>query len=588
MATPSLQAILAKASKAPANNSTDSLQAILAKASGNTPAPQAPVAPQTMAQKFFSGVPNPGTPSVANAKYAAGQLPGELSDIGTKLGFGPVMSGMSSDFAKRKSNVDVIDSSNQNLPSKILQDVGQGAAGIGDAATDVIKPAISPNIKNDIKSAISAVGNTPAAQALGKAWDAFEQAHPEAAGNVKAIGNIASILPIGGLGEAGDMAAKAGEESADASIQAMKDTAKSGVESVRTSAAKGKLPLVKGLDEQVKTSAERLKSSGVVSKAKGAAPTVNVVKKPLVDTYDEFASQEAKHFSDIKADPAISMVGSRIGDAFKSVVKMRQDAGKVMSSELAKIGKKATDIKGAFGNFQDELRDSGASFDSITKELSTGSDSKFGSSDKQVLEKYASELQGLGNKPTVKQLDAFLGRMPNEIQALKTAKGITFKTNAERLVSNNMNDLRDALGKSATPTYNSARSQYSKLSDFVKEGAPFLGKVTQSGDFAKDASLAKSAVQSVLNNGKKDWLIKLEDLTGYHALDEATLSLQAMKDVGDFKGNSLIELLTEGGGVPTPHGAILKGLGAAGNAIKKKVIGSAADQTRAYLRSLEQ
>lgn len=94
----------------------------------------------------------------------------------------------------------------------------------------------------------------------------------------------------------------------------------------------------------------------------------------------------------------------------------------------------------------------------------------------------------------------------------------------------------------------------------------------------------------MLNNGKKDWLIELENKTGYPAMDEATLALQAMKDAGDFKGNSLLDLLTEGasGTVPlSAHGVAGKIMGMMGKGIGKAVAGSKADQTRAFLKTLE-
>lgn len=347
---------------------------------------------------------------------------------------------------------------------------------------------------------------------------------------------------------------------------------------------KAQISLAKGnLGTQTQTSAERLAQQAPLQGA-GAARQA----KPI-DVYNEFANQESKHLADIKQDPAISTVGSRIGDAFNQVVKQRQAVGKTMASELDKVATEPVNLGSALSKFQSELLDNGAHFDSVDKQVIGGSASKFTEQDKTILNKYASDLQSLGNKPTVQQLDAFIGRMPNEIKGLKASSGINFKTNAERLITKSLGNLRDSLGESATPAYNTARKQYADLSGFVKEGAPMLGKITQSGDFAKDASLAKSAVQSVLNNGKKDFLIKLEQHTGYPALDEATLALQAMKDAGDYKGNSLLDLMTKGGQeIPTTKsGLVDRILGFGVDKGKQIIAGSPAEQTRAYLKSLE-
>lgn len=331
---------------------------------------------------------------------------------------------------------------------------------------------------------------------------------------------------------------------------------------------------------QLKTSAERLREAAPLQGG-GAA-----MRKPLIDTYEDFVKQETKHLGDIKQDPAISLVGNRIGDEFNTVVKLRREAGKTMSSELEKTATVPVNTRGAFTTFQQELLDNGASYDAIKKKLSAGPESKFASTDRTILEKYASELQKLGSTPNMRSLDAFISRIPNEIKALKSTQGINFITNAERLISNNLRELRDALGTVGSPEYIAARQAYSELSNFVKEGSRFLGKVTQSGDFARDASLAKSAVQSVLNNGKKDWLIELERLTGYPALDDSVMALQAMKDLGDPKGGSLLELLAKDvaeGSIPTSKTGIIDSIIGIG---KRAVTGSPVEQTRAYLRSL--
>lgn len=355
------------------------------------------------------------------------------------------------------------------------------------------------------------------------------------------------------------------------------------ISSLKVAAAKGSIPGVEGVGKQALTSAQRLSDKAPMGGV-GAA----IIKQP-VEIYDEFAAQEAKHLGDIKEDPAISLVGNRIGDAFRKVVQVRQAAGKQMANSLKKTASKIVNAKSPFGAFQKELLDNGASYDALTKELKLAPDTKFATPDKVILDKYATELQALGNKPTMKALDAFVSRMPKEIEGLKSTNKIEFKTNAERIIKNNLDGLRSALTKTGTKTYARARSTYSDLSNFIDEGASHLGKITQSGDFTRDASMAKSSVQSVLNNGKKDWLMKLEDHTGYPAMDEATLALQAMKDAGDFKGNSLLELLTEGGtSVPTsPSGLAGRIIGYVGKKATDAALGSPTERTREFLRSLE-
>ncbi len=93
---------------------------------------------------------------------------------------------------------------------------------------------------------------------------------------------------------------------------------------------------------------------------------------------------------------------------------MRQAVGKQMEGELNSFGNAATQIKSSIGNFQKELLDNGVKYDTTTGDIVSGKESKFSTTDKSLLEKYSSELQALGKNPTAKELDAFIGRLPNE------------------------------------------------------------------------------------------------------------------------------------------------------------------------------
>lgn len=525
--------------------------------------------------------------------------------------FSSVAGDIGESFSKRADEVGkIVTDPKLSAGGKTLDVLGKGADVVQDVVGDVVKSAIKPEVLQGIgdmlghaadSPAVTALAHSPAVQSITK-W--FQGLSPETQGHLKATGSIVSLLSNAvGAGAAkegvvaGTEAALSATEKAVAPAVKAIDTTKAAIlptkQTVRARAATGGVPGIEGMGTQAQTSAERLVPSLPLQGA-GAA-----IRPTPLQAYDQFATQEAKHLGDIKHDPAISMVGERLGNAFsdskyvgpngeKSVIEQRKIAGKTMSDELAKTATKPVNTKGAFGNFQSELIDNGAHYDAINGELVTGKTSKFASDDKRILTKYASELQSLGSNPTMKQVDAFISRMPKEIDGLKAERGITFNTNAERLIKTNLNDLRTALGKAGTKEYSAARKSYADLSKFIDEGASHLGKMTQSGDFAKDASVAKSAVQSVLNNGKKDWLIELEKKTGYPALDEATLALQAMKDAGDAKGSSLLQLMTDGASVPTtPHGLAGMIVGFGGKMASKAVLGSKAEQTRAFLKSLD-
>lgn len=306
--------------------------------------------------------------------------------------------------------------------------------------------------------------------------------------------------------------------------------------------------------------------------------------------YNEFYEQEMKFKGDIKQDTAIGVVGGKIGNAYEKVIKMRRAVGKKMGSEVKKIGDIPTDINESFVKLESDLADSGIGFDLKKGKIFETGISKVTSEDKKLLTQYVTELNSLGADPSVAQLDAFLSRIPKEIDIFKAKRNVTTITNGERIVKSHLRELREVFNpknNKAFTKYYKARQDYASLSKFLDEGSGFLGKKTQAGDFAKDASLAKSSVQSILNQGKKDWLLTLEDLTGYQALDESVLALQAMKDAGNFRGRSLLELMTEGRIPPvTTKGVLIRGIEKGAEITGRKVLGEPVEQTRRTIEEI--
>ena len=340
---------------------------------------------------------------------------------------------------------------------------------------------------------------------------------------------------------------------------------------LRTEISKG------NVNPQVRTSIERMAGKGD-----------DILKK-----YEEFYDQETRYKADPKEDTAISKVGENIGNAFERVVELRREAGRVMGDEIKRIGSQKVDLTDNFTNFETKLRDeANAVFDPKEGIKSTTRQSALTKEDTGLLNTYVKELNELGAQPSIGDVDAFVRRITSELELYKSKNNFT-TTNAERLVKSNLAELRDSFNPTKNPeleTYYKARQQYSNLSDFLEEGQSFLGKKTQSGDFAKDASVAKSSVQSVLNNGKKDWLIRLEDLTGYPAIDDASIALQAMKDAGNVQGRSLLELFSPENKAPIPfskEGMINKVLDTAVSGAKRAFVGTPKAQTIRVIKSLD-
>lgn len=295
--------------------------------------------------------------------------------------------------------------------------------------------------------------------------------------------------------------------------------------------------------------------------------------------YEKMAQEATAHVSDAKADAPTQRIGSEIGDQYDNVGTMRRTVGQQMGNELDKV-KGTTVSLGGSPNISD-------AYQTFAQESQKGA-GKMTSFDQGLIQKYGLELKALGNNPTAKDLDDFLGRVPEELHVAKSASNITKTTNAERIIKGSLASIRDTLTSApGMGAYKAARQSYANLSQFLDEGSKYLGTETQAGDYTRDASLAKSAVESLVGGGKKDWLLKLQGLTGYPAVDKIVLGIQAMKDAGDPSGLSLFKAMSQGE-IPTSPESIAGKLLSWGLEKGKTIVaGSPAERTAAFLRSLK-
>ncbi len=99
----------------------------------------------------------------------------------------------------------------QNPLSSGLQMAGNVAGGVGDIVGEVITrvPIVGDLLK---KAGAAAVDNDTAQEILGK-WESFSQQNPEAAKNLEATFNLASLIPIGGGASAAKSAATSATKS---------------------------------------------------------------------------------------------------------------------------------------------------------------------------------------------------------------------------------------------------------------------------------------------------------------------------------------------------------------------------------------
>jgi len=99
-------------------------------------------------------------------------------------------------FNQRVQNTKAIRQSDQSLPSKVLQTLGESAGLVSDVGTEAVKAITPQPVEEAVSAGVQAIANTPVAQDITAKYAAFKEAHPEAAANLEATGIIASILPI--------------------------------------------------------------------------------------------------------------------------------------------------------------------------------------------------------------------------------------------------------------------------------------------------------------------------------------------------------------------------------------------------------
>lgn len=139
---------------------------------------------------FSSGSINlPETPTNTIASAKPGSFIGDLGQ----------------DFTKAKEGVDTARAryyaGQQGLTSSLFQSLGAGAGGVGSAINTALEhtPLIGGLLKRGeefVGKGVGAVANTELGQKAVGAYGNFAQAHPEAAGNIGAAANIASVVPV--------------------------------------------------------------------------------------------------------------------------------------------------------------------------------------------------------------------------------------------------------------------------------------------------------------------------------------------------------------------------------------------------------
>jgi len=168
----------------------------------------------------------------------------------------------------------------------------------------------------------------------------------------------------------------------------------------------------------------------------------------------------------------------------------------------------------------------------------------------ELVEKSYKILKGLGDSPTVEQLNIAKSALGSFIA---DAKGNAVKPNvamAEAIVMNAKGHIDDMLETRLGKGYKEVSKEYGELKDLISFFNKKLGQVVdpKSGAVERGASLFKTAVQSNSDKGMKATFKRVKELTGVDLFKEAKYAEIATRAVGDARGMSLIEKAGSTGG----------------------------------------
>lgn len=501
------------------------------------------------------------------------------------------------DLKKRGANVNNAFNNDQNFASKALQLVGQGAGFAGDILTEGLKSGsevtgltdnvIKPTIKAAKPLALDILQTSIGQKGLDavkggiETYTAFKLENPEAAGNLEAVINIASILPPAKAAQVGTSLATTGVGVIKSSVgTAAKTTKATAVDTIENLGRRITSPSV---SDATKVSLNPKKAlagtgqdmtvtvGGKTKKLSELTPTENSRMQFSTEKSINKFTQEAEKFKRNRNplnDPT-EIVGNRVDAALSFADRKRQHVGKKMgdielkyADDTLPLGEKTQNV------FAETLR----SIDNP----------KFGvdAADAPVVKKLVADFDNLevdgasvaDRLDFIRSWDKYLNDAKDPFGNFK--ENATVNTRIQNAIKTLKTETVDHVA-SKDSVYKGLRGQYSTYKKLDEIGNSLLGKSGALGDRIKGGATVKRALKSNSDAGARQFLIKLKEITGYDAIKDGDLALTAMENVGDFQGLSLLEVLQEG-----KTGLIGRGLGA----LQNKVVGDEAKRVSKYVK----
>lgn len=300
------------------------------------------------------------------------------------------------------------------------------------------------------------------------------------------------------------------------------------------------------------------------------------VKGDILTKYQTYYDQGLKAVKNAKETTPADMVAKSVDNAVEKVNTLRKNVG----SKMGAVEEKAKDVIVDLSN----TKSLQGFIDNVTTNRGKAG---YAGSNKLISEtkSFLKDLNTLQKRqPSVKEVLDFTRQWQNKLENLKDKfNGFTRDkfdlTNIQSMVKDIKDQARNTLG-TVDENYNKLVNTYRETSQLRDTANRLLGEEGLYGDTLKGASVVKRAVKSISDAGSRQFLKKLEDLTGYDGLSDAQVAIKAMQDAGDFRGLSLLELLKDAGGDTTLAGLAVK----LGKSVIKKVAPSEKTKVENFIK----
>lgn len=496
----------------------------------------------------------------------------------------------------------------QDPLSTALQYGGQVAGAVTDVLGQVTKSATGAyvktfNLEDDVEvlkqtgaSLLQSPLGQEALSAIGQgmaAYTAFKQKHPTVAKDLEAVVNIASLLPTG---KAAQLTVRGAKNLAETGVDAAKNLVETGVDVAKSVASKPTEFVVDTVENLSKKIArpdvseatlvslnpkEALKGTGQdiqvsvggkMKKLSEITPTENTKLQISTEkSLGSFTKQAEKFAKDraVEGGSPVEIVGNRVDKALDFADRKRQVVGKKMGELELK--------------YKDDVIPVGDKpFKAFTEVVDLSEKPAYGvtGQNSAIAKKLVEDFDKLAeNGLTLEERIKFVRSWSSDIEDAKDAFG-KFKENASvwTKIQNAVVSLKDEGVEAVSlkdKTYRGLRQQYSTYKKLDEIGDMLLGKDGALGQRIKGAATVKRAIQSNSDAGARQFLTKLKELTGYDAIKEGDLALTAMKNVGDYQGLSLLNIVQEG-----KLGLINRAL----NFAQDKIVGNKATRVKNFIR----